>query len=151
MVAHRLWEPGVPSSSLGCPTMINSDRVLVCGSRDWDDPEIVRVILDGAVALHKSNSRQPMVVIEGAARGADSHAGEWARRHPWDCQLLEYPADWDTHGRAAGPIRNKQMLEEGQPTVVFAFSDNLEESRGTANMVAQAKKAGVPVYVIARA
>ena len=55
-----------------------------------------------------------------------------------------YPADWDTHGRGAGPIRNKQMLEEGKPDLVIAFPGG----KGTANMIGQAKEAGIPVREI---
>ena len=47
----------------------------------------------------------------------------------------EFKADWDKFGRAAGPIRNAQMLREGKPDLVVAFPGG----RGTANMVAQAK------------
>lgn len=54
-----------------------------------------------------------------------------------------FPADWDKYGRAAGPIRNKQMLEyilEENP-IVAAFWDG--KSRGTKNMIDQASKADV--------
>lgn len=57
-----------------------------------------------------------------------------------------FPADWTTHGKAAGPIRNSQMLKDGQPDLVVAFLG--PNSRGTANMISQAEKAGVPVKVI---
>lgn len=58
-----------------------------------------------------------------------------------------YPADWKRYGRAAGPIRNRQMLEEGKPDLIIAFHSNLAESRGTANMVKIARKAGIEVRV----
>jgi hypothetical protein len=131
--------------------MIDTRRVLVCGSRYWNDSFALYAFLDGLLARHQKESRSPMVIIEGDAPGADTYAGNWAEYHPWDAELVKYPADWDKYGKAAGPIRNKQMLEEGKPTLVVAFTDNLEESKGTKNMVTQAKKAGVPVYVIGRA
>lgn len=131
--------------------MIDTTRVLVCGSRDWDDSDIVRAVLDGVLARHKKESHARMLIIEGDASGADRMAGSWAERNPWDTDLLKFPANWELHGKAAGPIRNKQMLIEGEPTLVIAFADNLEESKGTNNMVTQAKKAGLPVYVIGRA
>ena len=53
-----------------------------------------------------------------------------------------FEADWDRHGKAAGPIRNKQMLDEGKPDLVVAF----EGGKGTANMIAQAEAAGVRVF-----
>ncbi|KKN01348.1 hypothetical protein LCGC14_1128740 [marine sediment metagenome] len=52
------------------------------------------------------------------------------------------------YGKAAGPIRNKQMLDEGQPHLVLAFHDNIEESTGTKDMVKQAAKRGIETLVI---
>lgn len=54
---------------------------------------------------------------------------------------LPFEADWHTHGRAAGPIRNRRMIEEGKPDLVVAFPGG----RGTANMVNQARAAGIEV------
>ncbi len=51
------------------------------------------------------------------------------------------PAEWSKYGRRAGPIRNKQMLDVGKPHLVVAFPGGA----GTANMVKQAKAAGVPI------
>lgn len=67
-----------------------------------------------------------------------------------DVSHERYPADWEKHGKAAGPIRNQQMLTEGKPDIVVAFSDNLSNSKGTADMCRRAHKAGLPVYVIGR-
>ena len=103
-------------------------------------------VLRGIVARY---GRDDVTVIHGAARGADSIAGEVARQ--LHCEVLAFPADWDTHGKAAGMIRNRRMLDEGKPELVVAFTDDLSESRGTKDMVTRAKAAGVPVYVIGRA
>lgn len=59
--------------------------------------------------------------------------------------MIEFPALWDKHGRAAGPIRNTQMLDEGRPDLVLAFHRDLSESKGTRNMVEQSVKANLPV------
>jgi hypothetical protein len=68
-------------------------------------------------------------------------AGEFAK---WKgIAVKEYPADWQKHGKAAGPIRNRQMLEDGKPDLVIAFSGG----RGTANMISQARAAGVKVLI----
>ena len=120
-------------------------RALICGSRDWCYPKPVEVVVAGLVAVF---GRDRLTVVHGAARGADSHAGAAADRHDIECEA--YPADWDTHGKGAGPIRNQRMLEEGKPDVVFAFTNDLASSRGTADMVRRARKAGLPVYVIGR-
>jgi len=83
-------------------------------------------------------------VIEGEATGADTLARETAKL--LDLPFEPYPAQWEKYGRAAGPIRNSQMLLEGKPNAVVAFHTNLAQSKGTANMVNQARKAGLPVW-----
>lgn len=116
-------------------------RVLVCGSRDFSDWPFLFDRLD---ELHGNT---PIgVVIEGEAPGADTLAKRWALSRGVDHK--PFPANWNRHGRAAGPIRNKQMLEEGKPELVIAFiCKPLTASRGTKNMVDQATKAGVEVRV----
>lgn len=111
-------------------------RVLFCGSRTWDDE---LKITQAFVRYH------PEVVIHGDAQGADRLAGAEARRR--GIPIEAYPADWEKHGRAAGPIRNQQMLDEGKPDLVVAF--HLYNSRGTADMIRRARSAGIPVEVIA--
>lgn len=73
------------------------------------------------------------VLIHGCATGADIMAGEWAKAN--GIPVLEYPALWKLHNKRAGPIRNVQMLEEGNPDLVVAFPGG----RGTAHMVGIAK------------
>lgn len=46
------------------------------------------------------------------------------------------------------PIRNKQMLDEGKPDLVLAFHTDIENSKGTKNMIYQAKKRGIKVILI---
>ncbi len=139
-------------------------RVLVCGDRNWTDQLVVGTILGGLLESAETSFGH-LVVIEGCARGADSfachffdggdpthpcvipgtsgrHAGHLSVKHE------HYPADWEQYGKKAGPIRNRQMLKEGRPQIVFAFHDDLDNSKGTKDMVGIAKKAGLPVYVV---
>lgn len=112
-------------------------RVLVCGGRDYDDRERVFQILDVA---HEAN---PIVLlIHGGASGADALADEWQRSRR--VRTRRYNADWLHHGKAAGPIRNQLMLDDGKPHMVIAFPGG----RGTADMVRRAEKAGVPVVKV---
>lgn len=91
-------------------------------------------------------------VIEGGAAGIDMIAGSVATS---EClPVHSFPADWKAHGRAAGPIRNTEMLRflqeriaEGHTGVVLAFHPHIEQSKGTRNMVKQARDAGLTVYV----
>lgn len=109
-------------------------RVLVCGGRDYDNAESLNAVLDAA---HYAN---PIVcLIHGAARGADTLAADWALAHGVLCNA--YPADWERDRKAAGPIRNRRMLDLGKPHLVLAFPGG----SGTADMIKQATKAGVPV------
>lgn len=83
-----------------------------------------------------------VTIIAGGADGADSLAASWAAVE--NVNYKEYKADWYQYGKAAGPIRNKRMLEEGKPDLVIAFPGG----KGTANMVALAKGAGIEVIQI---
>lgn len=109
-------------------------RVLVCGGRLFDDYGYVFASLTRA---HKQFGFS--VLIQGGARGADTFARNWA--YTSKVPQLEFPADWDTHGKSAGPIRNQQMIREGKPDLVIAFPGG----NGTANMIQQARAAGIRV------
>ena len=115
-------------------------RVLVCGGRGYSNTPRVYAVLDD---LHAHLGI--VCVIEGSATGADARAASWALKQGVPTET--FPADWKTHGRAAGPIRNQRMLDEGRPDMVVAFPGG----RGTADMVRRAKAAGVPVVQVAAA
>lgn len=100
--------------------------VIVCGGRDYVDDVAVFYWLD------QFHAARPFTrLIHGAARGADSIAGAWARERGVPFQAFR--ADWNKHGRRAGPIRNTQMLDVGKPELVIAFPGG----SGTRDMVQQ--------------
>lgn len=111
-------------------------KVLICGSRNWARPIPIDVIVGGFASVYGYSN---VTVIHGAAAGADSMAGLAADRHGVICE--DYPADWQTHGKAAGPIRNQRMIDEAKPDVVVAFTNDLASSHGTADLVDRAKTA----------
>lgn len=124
-------------------------RVLACGSRTFQDAPVVNAVLNGFLWEYQDPD-DPFTIIEGGAKGADSLAGSWAD-NALNVARLTYPADWSGIGKAAGPIRNQQMLDEGNPAFCLAFIDKpLPESRGTADMVARCKARAIPTLVIAR-
>lgn len=92
-------------------------------------------------AFHVGPRGPIKLVIHGGAQGADTMAGEWAQSRGIAC--MAFAANWATEGRAAGPIRNKRMLDEVSPNVVVAFPGG----RGTANMVGQARDRGFEVLI----
>lgn len=109
-------------------------RVLVCGGRDFADATTLGAWLGG---IHKDHGIN--LLIEGGARGADRMArmfGEWK-----GIPVKTFEADWVKYGKAAGVIRNQQMLDEGMPDLVVAFVGG----RGTADMARRARAAGVRV------
>lgn len=123
-------------------------RLLVCGSRHWDDFETLSLCLDWFYdAFHASG----FCVIEGGAKGADQLAGKWVAVQKRAGRAIEhkvFEADWKRHGRAAGPMRNQVMLDVGKPHAVIAFTPDLSKSIGTANMVHKAQNHRLPVVLV---
>jgi len=109
-------------------------KILITGDRNWADAKPIRDFL--------KDLPSSTIIIHGGAKGADSIAGRFASS--FGMEVREYKADWSI-GKAAGVIRNTEMLEGEQPDVVVYFHNNLEGSKGTKNMVEQAEKAGVKV------
>lgn len=110
-------------------------RVLICGGRDYAGRSKLSEVLD---RLHRE--RPFTCLIQGGARGADDLARLWAKRV--GVAGLQFDADWQTHGKAAGFRRNGEMLTEGRPDLVVAFPGG----RGTADMIRQSRAAGVAVW-----
>jgi hypothetical protein len=119
-------------------------RVLVCGSRDYADVGQLTTTLEAVHAVYGIT-----VIIEGEAAGADTLAKSWAEDRLGPDAVEKYPADWKQYGRAAGAIRNSQMLIDGKPDLVIAFvSKPLSKSTGTENMVRKARAAKIRTIVI---
>lgn len=110
-------------------------RFLVTGGRDFQNPAMVRLALQ-AMPINAT-------LVHGAARGADSLAA--AQWEAWGGATEPFPADWDKHGKAAGPIRNQEMLQSGIDHLI-AFPGG----RGTADMVRRCERAGVPITFAAQ-
>lgn len=115
-------------------------RIIVCGDRNWTD----RAAIYEKMATVRRRVVGPITVIEGGAPGADTLAASCARQ--LGMEVIEVPANWAKHGKAAGPIRNKLMLSL-EPDLVLAFHPDLTQSKGTKNMCEQAAQAGVKVHI----
>lgn len=109
-------------------------RLAVCGGRNYQNHEHVRRVLDEIV-----NHADVAVLITGGARGADFLAEQWAFANA--IHVKAYQAEWTIHGRAAGPLRNQRIVDDGKPDFLVAFPGG----RGTADMVRRAKAARIPV------
>ena len=132
----------------GLKSVNNKKRVLVCGGRDYgttmtDDGyyvpnrEQIKSFRDYMDALLVEFP--DMLVIHGAAKGADTLASKWAKDR--NIEQLSFPAEWNKYGKAAGFLRNTEMLEAGKPDLVIAFSGGT----GTDMMCKIASAAGVEV------
>jgi hypothetical protein len=145
-------------------------RILICGDRNWTDREKIAQQLQIIAKVHEltlhetgveefyckpnmDEGFQPgwseILVIHGAARGADRIAGEEAAKIGFEVKAFPISSeDWAHFKGGAGPIRNQLMLDEGKPDLVLAFHSNLEESKGTKDMVNRACAVQLPVEVI---
>ena len=110
-------------------------RILICGDRNWDNRKTIKNYL---LTLPKDT-----VIIEGEAPGADTIAREEAEK--LGMEVIPFEAKRKRYGRGAGPIRNQKMLDEGKPDEVVAFHPDINNSKGTLNMIKKARKAGIPV------
>lgn len=109
-------------------------RVIIAGGRDIHDYQLVLDAID--------ECQFPIAtVVSGGAKGVDALGEKYAVEH--NVKLNIYEADWETHGRAAGPIRNRKMAENAD--ALIAIWDG--KSRGTKNMIETAEKKGLLVYV----
>jgi len=86
-------------------------RILITGSRDWDDDPLLCLNLAMAVQEPRSEGFVVIIVHGACPRGADKTADVWARNHR--LRVERHPADWDRHGKSAGFVRNAEMVSLG--------------------------------------
>ncbi len=114
-------------------------KIIIAGCRDFNNYELLKERCD---YLLQNQKKEDIVIISGHASGADTLGERYAKER--GLKLETYPADWRTHGKAAGPIRNAQMASVSD--ALIAFWDG--KSRGTKNMIDTATKQGLQVAVI---
>ena len=114
-------------------------RIIIAGSRTFNNYQFMYDRLREVV--HTTSEWHRWEIVSGGAKGADSLGERFANEN--SLNLTVFPADWNTHGRSAGFIRNKQMAEYGD--VLYAFWDGA--SPGTKNMVKQALESRVEIHL----
>ena len=125
-------------------------KIIIAGPRDFNNQSFVFSALDMVFSRLIKNSEENtdslenIEIVEGGATGIDSLAKSYAISK--NIKYKEFPADWDKHGRAAGPIRNKQMAEYSDILIAFRYVDN--PSRGTENMIKQAKDNNLKIITV---
>ena len=119
------------------------NRIAIVGTRTFADYSLIKETL---TQVASRMPRSSIEIVSGGAEGADALAKEFAFRN--HLKYTEFPADWTKHGKAAGPIRNKQIVEYIKEAngLIIAFWDG--ESRGTKNTINRAANAGVRYLVV---
>jgi predicted Rossmann fold nucleotide-binding protein DprA/Smf involved in DNA uptake len=107
-------------------------KLAIVGSRSFSDYEFLKKMID----YHPCTC-----IISGGAKGADTLAKRYAVEH--GILIQEFLPNWDLHGKSAGFIRNKQIVEASEELV--AFWD--KKSPGTKHSIDLAEQAGKPVYI----
>lgn len=109
-------------------------KVIIAGGREITDYELLlNAVLNAGFDI--------TTVVSGCARGADALGERFAAEA--GLELIKFPADWNKHGRAAGPIRNAQMGDFAD--ALIALWDG--QSRGTKHMIDYATKKGLKVHI----
>ncbi len=114
-------------------------RVIVAGSRGFNDYAVLQMVCDKLLAKKKQTHN--IIIISGTARGADTLGEQYARERGYVAE--RFPADWLQYGKAAGPIRNRQMADNAD--ALIAFWDGY--STGTRNIITEARRKGLVVRI----
>lgn len=115
-------------------------RILVTGSRDWDDYQRIQDALSEQYHCweHEDCGERYVVVSGACPTGADLLCEQWAGRLGWEIE--RHPAEWDRYGKGAGFRRNAEMVELGAD-LCLAFIKN--ESKGATHTADLAEAAGI--------
>lgn len=111
-------------------------KLAIIGGRDFNDIDKARKVFKN---FFKPYTRE---IISGGAKGADLIGASLASENDLEC--TEYLADWKKHGKAAGMIRNEEIINGAD--MILAFWDGV--SKGTANSLTKAKKQKKPCFIV---
>ena len=123
-------------------------KIIIAGGRDFDDYDMLKSEMDKYlfedVGISTATGGYPdeVEVVTGCARGADALGERYAVENGY--LVIYFPANWDQHGRAAGPIRNREMAEYAGTCVVFWDG----KSRGSKNMIDTARELSLDTHVV---
>lgn len=111
-------------------------KVIIAGSRNVDDYKFVKqAVLDSGFDIRE--------VVSGGARGVDQLGERYAREN--NLRLRRFEANWLRFKAAAGPIRNRDMVDYAEALIAIPLKNGI--SVGTRHIIAVAKKARIPVFV----
>lgn len=110
-------------------------KLAIIGSRDFTDYELLKTTLEP----YKS---KVTLMVSGGAKGADSLGEQWAKEN--NIKTLIFLPDWATHGKRAGIIRNKDIINNCDGAI--AFWDG--QSKGTSHSISLCENSNKPVKII---
>ena len=119
-------------------------KLAIVGGRDFNDKYLMAEYLAIFMTAYTNQECDPpeVEVISGGAKGADTLGERFAKIYR--CPITIFKPDWDTHGKAAGFIRNQTIIDNCD--MVLAFWDG--KSHGTADTIGKAKRAMKPTLIV---
>jgi hypothetical protein len=135
------------------PTSVKATKVIVCGTRDFDDYEYAAKKLDIATywfdvveVIIGSHGQKVERNFEYINIGADAFGKRWAEWNWWTYKT--FWADWDNLGKKAGPVRNTEMARYAGPEgYCVAFRKRKGKSSGTDDMIAKFRRYCDPTHL----
>lgn len=110
-------------------------RVIIAGTRSIEDyARVSSAVADSEFVVDE--------VVSGAARGVDELGERWAQER--GLPVVQFPAQWEKHGKAAGPKRNARMARYAD--ALIAVWDG--ESSGTRDMLRKAYRRGLCIHLV---
>ncbi len=116
-------------------------RVVIAGSRDFDNYELLKQKMDKILSKRIANNEE-IIIISGTAKGADKLGERYAKERGF--KIERYPADWNKFGKRAGYLRNEQMAKVADACVCFWDG----QSKGTKHMIDLANKYNLAIRTI---
>lgn len=112
-------------------------KVIIAGTRNFNDYRMLCEYVD----FKLSNIKDDIEIVSGRCRGADLLGEKYAIERGY--KLKTFPAEWSRYGMSAGVRRNKEMARYADALIVFWDG----ESKGTTNMIIEAKKEGLKIGI----
>jgi hypothetical protein len=111
----------------------------VSGTRQFNDYDFIKKQL-----LKYFNPKNIECIISGGAVGVDKCCEIFAREYEIPISL--HRPDYDTYGKSAPFIRNKDIVFECDGLIAFPLGNG--DSHGTEHTIAEAKRMNKPVKII---
>jgi hypothetical protein len=118
-------------------------KLIIAGGRFFSDYELLKHEVKKFI-VEEIKTKKNLEIVSGKAKGADRLGEQFAAE--FGIQVKQFPANWNEHGKKAGPMRNEKMAQYATGEYCICFWDG--SSRGTENMIENAKKYGLSLRVV---